>query len=67
MANPELENYVRSEERMAQDFLERNGYRKCDIPSCNCGSYHDWNIPTNQDARARLKQLKNALQGILDI
>lgn len=21
-------------------FLERHGYRRCDIPACNCGSWH---------------------------
>ena len=21
-------------------FIEREGYRKCDIPACNCGSWH---------------------------
>lgn len=24
----------------AVSWLERNGYRYCDIPACNCGSYH---------------------------
>lgn len=23
-------------------FLERQGYRRCDIPACNCGSWHKW-------------------------
>ena len=22
------------------DFLLRHGYRRCDIPACNCGSWH---------------------------
>ena len=24
----------------AEYFLERLGYRRCDIPACNCGSWH---------------------------
>lgn len=24
----------------AEAFLEREGYRQCDIPACNCGSWH---------------------------
>lgn len=26
--------------RDALDFIARNGYRRCDIPACNCGSWH---------------------------
>ena len=22
------------------DVLERNGFHRCDIPACNCGSWH---------------------------
>lgn len=33
---PELfEKYI-----ALQSFLEREGYRRCDIPACNCGSWH---------------------------
>lgn len=24
----------------ATDVLERDGYRRCDTPACNCGSWH---------------------------
>lgn len=24
----------------AERFLEREGYRRCDRPACNCGSWH---------------------------
>ena len=27
-------------EKKALAFLEREGYRRCDIPACNCGSWH---------------------------
>ena len=30
----------------AEDFLMRKGYRACDIPACNCGSWHK---STNHD------------------
>ena len=23
-----------------KEFLEREGYRRCDVPACNCGSFH---------------------------
>jgi len=26
--------------RDAKQFIESKGYRRCDIPSCNCGSWH---------------------------
>lgn len=43
---PELfEKYVELQEfraraQKADGFLEREGYRRCDIPACNCGSWH---------------------------
>ncbi len=27
--------------RDLEAVLERNGFRRCDIPACNCGSWHD--------------------------
>lgn len=27
----------------AEDFLLRHGYVRCDIPACNCGSWHRGN------------------------
>jgi hypothetical protein len=26
--------------RKAEDFIRREGYSRCDIPACNCGSWH---------------------------
>ena len=31
---------VRQRQNDAEDFLRREGYRACDIPACNCGSWH---------------------------
>lgn len=55
MANPELDNY---EPLKAEAFLERNGYRRCDIPACNCGSYHEVREPTYGALRARNTRLE---------
>lgn len=33
---------ARDECRKMAAFLERQGYRKCDIQACNCGSWHKW-------------------------
>lgn len=35
----QLNEAVRERHR-AEVFLERAGYRQCDIPACNCGSWH---------------------------
>lgn len=39
----------------ALDFIERRGYRRCDIPACNCGSWHGGN------AENRLRDFHEAL------
>jgi len=31
---------LKAELAQAKAFLESEGYRRCDIPACNCGSYH---------------------------
>ena len=31
---------IRQRQNKAEDFLTREGYRACDIPACNCGSWH---------------------------
>lgn len=36
-------------------FLERRGYRRCDIPACNCGSWH------GGQAEDRLSEIREAL------
>ena len=40
-----------------EDFLVRRGYRPCDIPACNCGSYHGGH------AEERLHEIYDALGG----
>jgi hypothetical protein len=31
---------IRDEHDRALNFLEGRGYRRCDTPACNCGSWH---------------------------
>jgi hypothetical protein len=31
---------IRDEHERAVNFLEGRGYRRCDVPACNCGSWH---------------------------
>ena len=31
---------IRQRQNKAEDFLMREGYRACDMPACNCGSWH---------------------------
>lgn len=40
----------------ALDFLERRGYRRCDMPACNCNSWHQGH------AEARLAEIRDALE-----
>lgn len=44
------------ERDLAVDFLRRHGYRRCDIPACNCGSWHGGH------ANARLNELREAFE-----
>lgn len=37
------------------DFMAREGYQRCDIAACNCGSWHGGN------AARRLTEIQNAL------
>jgi hypothetical protein len=46
---------VEPSEAAAIDFLERNGFRRCDISACNCGSWHGGH------ASRRLDEIKEAL------
>lgn len=39
-----------------RDFLRREGYRRCDIPACNCGSWHG-----RDGLHARWREVKDAL------
>lgn len=43
------------EGRKAIDFLDRHGFRRCDIPACNCGSWHGGH------AADRLREIGDAL------
>jgi hypothetical protein len=44
-----------SELRKLRNFLSMEGYRRCDIPACNCGLYHGGN------AMRRLTEVREAL------
>lgn len=37
------------------NFIESRGYRRCDIPACNCGSWHGGH------AQQRLQEINDAL------
>lgn len=39
----------------AVHYIARNGHRRCDIPACNCGSWHGWH------ASERLRELSDVL------
>lgn len=41
---------------LAEDFIRRHGYRKCDIAACNCGSWH------GGDAMERLLEIEGAIR-----
>ena len=41
-----------------EDFLLRHGYRRCDIPACNCNSWHGGH------ANERLKEIGDYLQSV---
>lgn len=45
------------ERREAIHFIESEGHRRCDIPACNCGSWHGGN------ASRRLRELSDVLGG----
>lgn len=47
---------MRAERDDAEDFLWRHGYRRCDIPACNCGSWHGGH------ANMRLIELREAFE-----
>ena len=33
--------------KQAEEFIAREGYRRCDIPACNCGSWHDMSLKSH--------------------
>ena len=37
---PALAEELRADNERLTDVLRRNGFRECDIPVCNCGSWH---------------------------
>ena len=47
---------VEARVRDAEDFIERRGYRKCDIPACNCPFWHGGH------AEARLSEIGESLR-----
>jgi len=48
---------IEQDRNRLEGFIEREGYRRCDIPACNCGSFHAG------DAHARLREIYDALGG----
>ena len=46
---------ARNARRHAEDFIASRGYRRCDIPACNCGTWHGGH------AEVRLRELAEAL------
>lgn len=42
-------------QRAAEDFISARGYRRCDIPACNCNSWHGGN------AEDRLQEIRECL------
>ena len=57
-------------------FIEREGYRRCDIPACNCGSWHGGHMRARfdeihdllveHDVETNGKTLLNAVRGVLE-
>jgi hypothetical protein len=45
----------------AVSYLQRHGYRRCDIPACNCGSWHGGH------AMARLEEIRDELQEVVSL
>jgi len=41
----------------AEEFLEREGYRRCDMAACNCGLWHQHREPAVSGAGLRAWQL----------
>lgn len=46
------------DQRDAVDFLRRQGYVRCDIPACNCGSWH-----AREGYYARFREIEEAVGG----
>lgn len=51
----------------AEQFLEREGYRRCDIPACNCGSYHrHTGADTRDPVSASSEKLSGAARALVE-
>lgn len=48
--------------RSLEDVLERAGFRRCDIPACNCGSWHQVG-----GFKARFDEIKEAVAEHIDL
>lgn len=46
---------------LAEEFIEHRGYRRCDIPACNCGRWHGGH------AQERLREISDVLEGAMDM
>jgi len=49
--------YENAENERLEDFIRREGYRRCDWPACNCDSFHGGH------AHTRLREIYEALGG----
>lgn len=47
-----------------ESVLTRNGFRRCDIAACNCGSWHPGPNLRAEKAEAELAQTKEALESV---
>ena len=56
-AEAEIEQ-LRAERDELTGFIERRGYRRCDIPACNCGSFH------GGQAEERLTEIQQQLTAL---
>lgn len=54
-----------------EDFLGRRGFRRCDIPACNCNFFHGGHADTRlreiYDALGTLTQGKTALMAVTEL
>ena len=48
---------LKAENERLRDFIDREGYRRCDCPACNCDSFHGGH------AHTRLSEIYEALGG----
>ena len=57
-ARQALKQIARDLQGDAVDFLRRQGYVRCDIPACNCGSWH-----AREGYYARFREIEEAVGG----